>query len=315
MPKPIDSPFADFESRLLDAADSKVASVRQAARHLLEAGGKRARPRFAAVAGGWLGSPSELSTSLGMAAELVHTATLLHDDVIDRSELRRGRPSVHTAFGVESAVLTGDFLLARALQTLTGQGLFKATHELTLAVGELVEGELQQAACAYSLDTSLVQSRQIAETKTGALFAWCARAHAVTRGVADDLREAADRLGRLIGYGFQVADDLLDLSKTADGKPTHRDLREGRLTVPVQLARAARPELDQALADAFRERDEDAFESAYLALASSQAVELGSEELERVRTDALQLVRRAFPGTEAETSLATFFERYIARRF
>ena len=302
---------SSFERLLLDAASSEIRSVRLAAEHLIQAGGKRVRPRFATLLGELFRCESGLADAIGTAAELVHTATLLHDDIIDRSEVRRGQATVHSKFGVGHAVLAGDFLLARALHGLTERGLFEATHELTVAVRELVEAELLQFEQAYTPETTLAQTRRIAEGKTGALFAWCARGIAVTMRLSPDQVAVADSLGRRTGYAFQVADDLLDLTNPDSGKPIHKDLREGQLTVPVQLARPEDPALDAVLGKAFESRTEADFEVAYDAIETSSARSRGQQEITRCREEMLRDALTLFTDPRSSQSLGDFFDRHV----
>lgn len=302
-----------LENRLLDAARTDVATLRHAIEDLVSAGGKRARPAFAALAGRLIGAAPEAVRAVAASAELVHTATLLHDDIIDHSDRRRGRPTANAKYGAGSAVLAGDFLLAKSLTTLTSQGYFAATHELAVAMNELVEAELLQLECAFDTATPLAHTRRIAEGKTGAIFAWCSRALALTAGLDGKRVTDADRLGRLIGYGFQIADDVLDYAKYDTGKPVRKDFREGEINVPAQLARAADEAANAALAKAFKTRDEADFTVAYDAVEQAGAVALASQELAKVRAEVLEQAARISSDAAILAQVAEYYDAYVAR--
>lgn len=302
-----------LENRLLDAARTDVEMLRHAIEDLVSAGGKRARPAFAAVVGDLLGSAPEAVRAIAASSELVHTATLMHDDIIDHSDRRRGRPTANAKYGAGQAVLAGDFLLAKSLTTLTSAGYFAATHELAVAMNELVEAELMQLECAFKLETTLAQTRRIAEGKTGALFAWCARALALTGNLGAERVAEADRLGRLIGYGFQVADDLLDYAKHDTGKPVRKDLREGEINVPAQLARAAHEATAAAIAKAFETKADADYEAAYASVEQAGAVALAKSEIANVRSEVLSQAARLSTDAKALSALAAYYDQHVAR--
>ncbi len=297
-----------LEERLLHSTHSDVDRAREAARHLILSGGKRVRPRLALLVAEAVGLDDEKAGAIGAAAELVHSATLLHDDVIDRSDTRRGKPTVNAKYGVGSAILTGDFLLAQALMILTEIELYPATREMSRAVRELAEAEILQLQQAFDAATPIEHTRRIAEGKTGALFSWCARAVALTAGSADEVCRAADRVGRLVGYAFQVADDLLDFAPdSASGKPGRKDLREGQVTMPMQLVRAADGAVDAAIHRAFETRDEQDYEAAYDLLAESDAAACGRSEIQRALSEAAD----ALAVLTSDHSLGARFQEFV----
>lgn len=298
----------DIERRLFASTDSDVERARAAARHLVLAGGKRLRPRLALLVAEAAGLAEDAALTIGTAAELVHAATLLHDDVVDRSDLRRGRATVNAKFGAASAVLTGDFLLAQALAQLLDADMFLATKELSAAVRSLAEAEILQLQQAFVPETTLAQSKRIADGKTAALFVWSARAVAVTADLDAERVAAAGDVGRALGYAFQVADDLLDFVPGGEtGKPAFKDLREGQVTIPMQLLRIIDRRFDQALREAFATRDENAVDRAYAILRESRAERLGRQEIE----DALAGARRRLDKLAGGRGLAVKFNQFI----
>lgn len=284
---------AQIEARLREATLSDVERAHQAACHIVLAGGKRIRPRLALLAAEAVGLPSETALVIGTAAELVHTATLLHDDVIDQSDLRRGRITVNAKFGVGSAILTGDFLLSQALHQLLHADLYLATRELALSVRNLAEAELLQLERAFDPQTTIEETRRIALGKTAALFIWTTRAVALTASALPSIVEAASAFGRALGYAYQVADDLLDFCTTSvSGKPRGKDLREGQVTMPMQLLRQIDPHFAAVLRGALLTRQEGAIEAAYAILRNGQAEELAQREIAIAANEARRNLTR-----------------------
>jgi octaprenyl-diphosphate synthase len=189
-----------------------------------------------------------------VAAELIHDATLLHDDVIDDGTARRGLDAARVLWGNTVSVLSGDLLFVAALQATAAGGPPCALPELLDAVGQMVEGEVIQFRHRGCLDLDLDTYEEIVDKKTAGLFRWCARAGALAGGGAPEQVDALGRYGRHVGIAFQIRDDVLDL--TADpavlGKSLGADLAEGKLTLPLLLALEVRPQLRPVLAELSR---------------------------------------------------------------
>jgi geranylgeranyl pyrophosphate synthase len=185
------------------------------------------------------------------AVELLHMATLVHDDVLDRAELRRGRATVAHEFGVETAVSTGNFLLARAFAELALTGDAAAVALLSRTAVGLAEGEVLQRREAYDVTLSVDAYRRRCERKTADLFAAAARLGALLSGIDERQQEALAEYGRLLGLAFQVFDDILDLSgdEARTGKRLGTDVRDGTVTLPLIYALEARPDLAPRLRD------------------------------------------------------------------
>lgn len=297
----------EIEKRLHDSTETDVLRARDAARHLVLAGGKRVRPRLAMLVAEAAGLDADTARIIGTAAELVHSATLLHDDVIDRSDQRRGQITVNAKYGAGSAILTGDFLLAQALSQLLDAELYLATREMSKAVRELAEAEILQLQQAFDAKTSFEQTRRVATGKTGALFSWCARGVAVSAGLPRGKVDTASEVGRSIGYAFQIADDLLDFIPSRSGKPAHKDMREGQVTVPMQLLRRHDPVFDTLLVRAFTTREETDFAIAYDVLQSGPAELLGRMEI----TEALAQARAALDSLAGSPETLAKFDAFI----
>jgi octaprenyl-diphosphate synthase len=238
--------LAQVEGELRTLVHSDVAAVPQIARYLLDAGGKRLRPALTALGARALGL--EPSPRLMCVGELLHLGSLLHDDVVDDSDLRRDRPSAHRVYGNAVTVLTGDFCLARAVLLASEAGGPAAVHALGEVVTEMAEGEVLQLQRAGDLECTMSQYLDVVARKSAALIAWCARAAALRAG---DLRAdaALERFGRQVGIAFQITDDVLDYAE-GTGKPRGADLRERKVTLPLIRAMHRLPWLRGELAEA-----------------------------------------------------------------
>jgi geranylgeranyl pyrophosphate synthase len=296
-----------IEERLRASTESDVERARAAAQHLVLSGGKRVRPRLALLVAEAVGLDETTALTIGTSAELVHAATLLHDDVIDRSDQRRGQITVNAKYGAGSAILTGDFLLAQALSQLLEAELYPATRELSRAVRDLAEAEILQLQQAFQLDTTLEQTRRIAHGKTAALFIWAARAVAVTVGLPAERVAAAGDVGRALGYAFQVADDLLDFTSRSAGKPAQKDLREGQINLPMQLVRAEDSRFAACVARAFETREESDYAAAYLAMPTARAAALAQAEI----TGALTAAKRGLSELSQSPAVNARFQQFI----
>ncbi|MFC7473642.1 polyprenyl synthetase family protein [Dankookia sp. GCM10030260] len=232
---------ADLEAcnrLIVEKMQSPVALIPQLAAHIVAAGGKRLRPLLTLAAARLCGYRGHRHVLLAACVEFIHTATLLHDDVVDESSLRRGQASANALFGNKPSVLVGDFLFARAFELMVEDGSLKVLAILSAASSTIAEGEVLQLVTQNDTTTTEDQYLQVIEGKTAALFAAATRIGAVVadRPVAEE--EALDVYGRTLGTAFQLVDDALDYSAEQEqlGKTVGDDFREGKITLPVLLA-------------------------------------------------------------------------------
>ncbi len=220
---------------------SQVGVIPNLAAHLIDAGGKRIRPVITIASARALGGGGDAPRKLAAAVEFIHSATLLHDDVVDESNLRRGRESARHIWGNSASVLVGDFLFARSFNLMVEAGDLQVLDILARAASVIAEGEVMQLAAANDADTSRDRYMQIIEAKTAALFAAAARVGAVSAGRPGAEAKALETFGRALGLAFQLVDDALDYGglAAAMGKNVGDDFREGKVTLPVVLARDA----------------------------------------------------------------------------
>jgi len=237
----VDLVRGDLEScnrLIVERMHSPVALIPQLAAHLVAAGGKRVRPLLTLAAARLCGYRGTRHVSLAACVEFIHTATLLHDDVVDESELRRGLASANAVFGNKASVLVGDFLFARAFQLMVSDGSLRVLDILSTAAATIAEGEVLQLVTQNDTATTEAQYLEVVEGKTAALFAAAAEVGAVVADRPEADAVALASYGRNLGIAFQLIDDVLDYSarQAQLGKTIGDDFREGKITLPVLLA-------------------------------------------------------------------------------
>jgi octaprenyl-diphosphate synthase len=232
------SDMAGVDAIITARMASEVPTIPALAEHLVSAGGKRLRPLVAIAGARVCGGLGEAHLKLAAAVEFIHTATLLHDDVVDGSKLRRGKVAAHLIWGGASSVLVGDFLFARAFELMVETGSLRVLDILSKASSVIAEGEVLQLTRAHDLRLDQDTYLQIIRAKTAELFAAAAEAGAVAAGAAPAHAAALRDYGMNLGLAFQLADDVLDYGGAAEtlGKNAGDDFREGKATLPLLLA-------------------------------------------------------------------------------
>lgn len=218
--------------------DSPVALIPQLAAHIVAAGGKRLRPLLTLACARMCGYEGTRHVELAACVEFIHTATLLHDDVVDESVLRRGLSSANSVFGNKASVLVGDFLFARAFQLMVADGSLAVLGILSKAAATIAEGEVHQLVIQNDLSTTEAQYLEVIRGKTAALFAAACEVGAVLGERPEDERAALAAYGDHLGIAFQLVDDALDYAadQATLGKTVGDDFREGKITLPVLAA-------------------------------------------------------------------------------
>jgi octaprenyl-diphosphate synthase len=221
------------ENRMRDFPVAPAQSIREALDHLLAAGGKRLRPTLSLLFGRMLGVPDDPLIDFSASLEMIHTATLVHDDLVDDSPVRRGVPTVNSRLSEGTAVLIGDFLFACAAQLAAAAGSIPVMQKFASTLSIIVDGEVRQITKADSTCTLAEYERQI-ESKTAALFEVSCEGAALLAKDPAAAKRAAE-FGKAFGMAFQIADDLMDFSgdSVGAGKPVGHDLRQGLLTLPA----------------------------------------------------------------------------------
>src|SRR5437868_5994508 len=233
---------------ILDRMQSKVALIPELAGHLIAGGGKRMRPMLTLACASLLGYPGTRHHKLAASVEFIHTATLLHDDVVDGSGMRRGKRTANLIWGNPASVLVGDFLFSRAFELMVEDGSLKVLRILSHASAVIAEGEVNQLTAQRQIDTDEDHYLDIISAKTAALFAAACRVSPVIAEASEDAELAFECYGKNLGIAFQLTDDVIDYaSDTATmGKGVGDDFRDGKITLPVILAYARGGEQDRA---------------------------------------------------------------------
>jgi heptaprenyl diphosphate synthase len=235
---PVATDLASIEAALREEIESDPPEVARPMAELFGAGGKRLRPALVLLAGMSGTYDLERLTPAAMAVELTHAATLVHDDVIDRSPTRRGRPTIAAALGDEPALVIGDFYFAKAYEFAARTQSPEVVVILAEAVMGICVGEVRQQAVRYRYDNSVGEYMRLIEAKTALLLAACCHIGALLGGLDDAQTTALTEYGRSVGLAFQIVDDVLDYTGTEDeiGKPIGHDIAEGFATLPLMLA-------------------------------------------------------------------------------
>jgi octaprenyl-diphosphate synthase len=282
--------------------DSPVALIPQLAAHIVAAGGKRLRPLLTLAAARLCGYPGPVGgqrhVALAACVEFIHTATLLHDDVVDESELRRGMASANAVFGNQASVLVGDFLFARAFQLMVEDGSLKVLSILSRAAATIAEGEVLQLVTQNDLSTQEARYLEVIKGKTAALFSAACQVGAVVADRPAQEEMALAEYGLNLGIAFQLVDDALDYAadQTTLGKTVGDDFREGKITLPVLVAYGA----GDAAARAFWRRTIEASEQGDADLEHALALMAGCGAI------ATTLARAGRFTAAAKAALAVF---------
>jgi len=223
------------ERQIRDESVSSASAVTAIGQYLQISGGKRVRPALLLLAAKLFGAATQSAISLGAVMEMIHTATLVHDDVIDGADRRRGRPSTNSRWGNHTSVLAGDWLYMQAFKIALQERNFRILDILIELTQLMVEGELAQLGMIGRLDLTEAEHLDLIYRKTACLFGACTRLGAVLGGQTEPTEHLLGEYGRNLGMAFQLVDDLLDFtaSEVVLGKPVGNDLREGKITLPL----------------------------------------------------------------------------------
>jgi octaprenyl-diphosphate synthase len=304
---------------ILERMQSKVALIPELAGHLIAGGGKRMRPMLTLASASLLGYPGTRHHKLAAAVEFIHTATLLHDDVVDGSGMRRGKRTANLIWGNPASVLVGDFLFSRAFELMVEDGSLKVLRILSHASAVIAEGEVDQLTAQRRIETDEDHYLDIISAKTAALFAAACRVSPVVAEASEEAELALECYGRNLGIAFQLSDDVIDYASDAEtmGKGVGDDFRDGKMTLPVILAYARGNTGDRSFwRDAIggeRVSDDDLAH----AIALLNETEALADTVERAR----QYGRRAidalaiFPASKAKAALTEAAEFAVARAY
>src|SRR6185436_13499875 len=226
------------EAELMQYTRSEITPISEIGEYVLNAGGKRIRPALLLLTAKMLGEVSPMAIRLAAVVEFIHNATLVHDDIIDAADTRRGRPSANSHWGNSMTVLAGDWLYMQSFAVALAEKNFDVLNTLIDITQKMVEGELLQLTLLGRSKVTEQQLLDIVERKTAYLFSGCTKLPAIAAGMNHGSAEQLADVGKSLGMAFQLVDDLLDLTSTQDvlGKPVASDLKEGKITLPVFFA-------------------------------------------------------------------------------
>ena len=315
----VSSDLNQVNAVILDRMQSEVVLIPELAGHLIAGGGKRMRPMLTLACARLLDYPGTRHHKLAAAVEFIHTATLLHDDVVDGSGLRRGKRTANIIWGNPASVLVGDFLFSRSFELMVEDGSLKVLKILSRASSVIAEGEVDQLTAQRRIETTEDHYLGIISAKTAALFAAACRIAAVVAERDEDVEEHLDSYGRNLGIAFQLIDDAIDYSSDAEtmGKGVGDDFRDGKVTLPVILAVARGGAEDRRFwRDAMEGRrvsDEDLARATHL-LHSTGAID---DTLARARHYGQRAIDAlgSFPSGKAKAALVEAVEFAISRAY
>jgi octaprenyl-diphosphate synthase len=315
--EPIRDDLREVEREFARHVQSQVALIPTIGDYIRNGGGKRIRPAVLLMAARMAGYTGERAVLYASVLEFIHTATLVHDDIIDESQLRRGREAVHTRWGNHVTVLFGDFLYLKSMSLALTQDDLTIIRLLCDVTLRIVEGEIYQLTKNGDVELTESEHFEIVQSKTAYLFAGCARIGGMLGPITRDQQDALWQYGLNIGMAFQIVDDLLDFTgeEVALGKPVGGDLREGKLTLPVIHMRdrggSRAAALLRQVVDA-REVTLEQWQEIRALLAQTRSIEYAS----RVASDYVERAKKtlySFPSSDARDALM-FLPDYVVSR-
>ncbi|WP_369943856.1 polyprenyl synthetase family protein [Xanthomonas medicagonis] len=294
---------------------SDVVLINQIAEHIVSAGGKRLRPMLVMLAGRACGGGGPVHQQLAVIVEFIHTSTLLHDDVVDESDLRRGRSTANALWGNAPSVLVGDFLYSRSFQLMVELDSMAVMRLLADTTNRIAEGEVLQLLHVHNPDTDEAAYLRVIERKTAVLFAAGTRLGAMASGASDEVQQRLYDYGMHLGYAFQIADDVLDYTADAAdlGKNLGDDLAEGKATLPLIHAMAHADETTRArLRQIVEQGDASAMPEVLAAIQASGGIDYSR----RRAADYAAAAEHALDGLPENEALAALrgLARYAVER-
>lgn len=294
---------------------SEVVLIEQIGQYIIGAGGKRLRPIVAILAGKALGFDADELYRQAAMVEFIHTSTLLHDDVVDESDKRRGRATANNLFGNAAAVLVGDFLYTRAFQLMVGAGSMKLMQVMADATNIIAAGEVMQLMNIGNVDLSEAEYLHVIRSKTAKLFEAAAQVGAILAGATAAEEDVLKQYGMHMGTAFQIVDDILDYAGESEeiGKSLGDDLAEGKATLPlIYLMQHGTAEAAAAVRDALTHAKRENFPLIHQYITQSDALAYCRRHAQDA-ADAARACLRALPDNEYTATLAQLAEQSVSR--
>ena len=314
--KPVKEELKQFESFYKEAMKGNIRLLNIITDYIYRHKGKQMRPLFVFLTAGLVGNISEKTFNAATFIELVHTATLVHDDVVDNASERRGFFSINKLWRSKIAVLVGDYLLSRGLLLATERNEYELLKIVSKAVKAMSEGELLQMEKARKLDITEEVYYEIIRQKTATLMAASASAGAYSAGADNELTQKMWEFGEKIGMAFQIKDDLFDYQNNNVGKPVGNDLKEKKITLPLiytlkQLDSSSRKKLLRTVRK--KHNDKDEMKKIIHLVEEKGGLKYTGEQMERFTQEAMDIIS-IFPDSEIKTAIKKFIDFVINRK-
>jgi len=296
--------------------NSDVPLINQVSKHIIEGGGKRMRPQCLINLAGMVGEVKDIHYQLAAIIEFIHTATLLHDDVVDESEQRRHSQTANVRFGNSASILVGDFIYSRSFQMMVELNNIEIMDVLAYTTNKIAEGEVLQLINKHNVELSDDQYNEIVQSKTGVLFEACGRLASIGNQCTPHQKNGLAQIGRIYGHIYQLVDDLLDYSGEANivGKNLGDDLKDGKMTLPLLIAYRNASQNDQEIIKkAINQGDVSQLTKIFEIIKKTNAIQLVQAQIE-YRIHQIEDTLNNFDNNEYKKRISAFFENSLNRK-
>ena len=296
--------------------NSDVPLINQVSKHIIEGGGKRMRPQCLINLAGMVGGVKDIHYQLAAIIEFIHTATLLHDDVVDESEQRRHSQTANVRFGNSASILVGDFIYSRSFQMMVELNNIEIMDVLAYTTNKIAEGEVLQLINKHNVELSDDQYNEIVQSKTGVLFEACGRLASIGNQCTPHQKNGLAQIGSIYGHIYQLVDDLLDYSGEANivGKNLGDDLKDGKMTLPLLIAYRNASQNDQEIIKkAINQGDVSQLTKIFEIIKKTNAIQLVQAQIQ-YRIHQIEDTLNNFDNNEYKKRISAFFENSLNRK-
>jgi octaprenyl-diphosphate synthase len=296
--------------------NSDVPLINQVSKHIIEGGGKRMRPQCLINLAGMAGGVKDIHYQLAAIIEFIHTATLLHDDVVDESEQRRHSQTANVRFGNSASILVGDFIYSRSFQMMVELNNIEIMDVLAYTTNKIAEGEVLQLINKHNVELSDDQYNEIIQSKTGVLFEACGKLASIGNQCTPHQKNRLAQIGRIYGHIYQLVDDLLDYSGEANivGKNLGDDLKDGKMTLPLLIAYRNSSQNDQEIIKkAINQGDVSQLTKIFEIIKKTNAIQLVQAQIQ-YQIHQIEDTLNNFDNNEYKKRISAFFENSLNRK-
>ena len=296
--------------------NSDVPLINQVSKHIIEGGGKRMRPQCLINLAGMVGEVKDIHYQLAAIIEFIHTATLLHDDVVDESEQRRHSQTANVRFGNSASILVGDFIYSRSFQMMVELNNIEIMDVLAYTTNKIAEGEVLQLINKHNVELSDDQYNEIIQSKTGVLFEACGKLASIGNQCTPHQKNRLAQIGRIYGHIYQLVDDLLDYSGEANivGKNLGDDLKDGKMTLPLLIAYRNSSQNDQEIIKkAINQGDVSQLTKIFEIIKKTNAIQLVQAQIQ-YQIHQIEDTLNNFDNNEYKKRISAFFENSLNRK-